>query len=423
MKHHVPRKTRLRQDSRAPLLRPRATDVFGACVILSFVFIFTSCKNSERNSFKTYSVEPVAEQPLEPLPERKGASEVPETDDDEEKQAYNLLSFFFPLRDGYFGSAWCVCRSIGTSPHIGQDINADPKEEVSVAVWSGSVKEITFSAACGYILLFEDDFGGVWRYVHLNKPSGKVVEGARLKAGDVIGIHNDYPTSGCGTGAHLHIELREKGKHDSAEKDGKNCGRGWSDCFYNPRIIKPGSPASVERKDPAPAPAAPEPGTQTAGFTGPVDDQNDLTASVSADPSAGAKAQSVPAGCRADLLPSRVGQAPSLLSPAPSDWIVNLQPQGLGFYRIEVDLPARLTHECPAGRAGPSCVARMQLYTVDTDGAWSLLADRPGLRGRDPDLTAEHRVCAWPGAQELAVVYESVSGERFFSMRPIGDAD
>lgn len=398
---------RLRLSHWAPLFRICGSTFLSACQIFLLICFVSSCKRPESASFKNYSVKPEADQPLKPLPQKRGASEVPETDETEREPLYNLSSFFFPLRGGYFGSAWCACRSIGTSPHIGQDINADPSEEVSVAVWSGSVVEITFSAACGYSLWFEDDFGGVWRYVHLNKPPEEVVEGARIKAGDVIGIHQDYPTSGCGTGAHLHIELREKGQH-SARKEGKNCGRGWSDCFYDPRIIKPGSPFDVSSKSPAPGSSAPHSASRLTG---------------SADWSSAHSLTLVPPGCRADLIPQQVGQPPTGLAPAPDAWSVRLSAQSLGFYRIEIDLPEKLTQECAGGRAGPSCIARMQLFTIDRDGGWSLLADRPGLIGRAPSLSSEHRVCTRPGAQDLVVVFEDASGERFFIVRPVVGAD
>lgn len=142
-------------------------------------------------------------------------------------------SWTFPMPDGGYSSAWCICRSIGTSPHIGQDV-ARYSGMKAVAVNSGTVIDTTFSSSCGYISYLRDDYGTLWRYVHLNKPV--VGDGQRVKAGQLIANISAYPNSSCGTGPHLHFERRSAGFFKDAAT-GKSCQNGYRSCYYDP--IKP----------------------------------------------------------------------------------------------------------------------------------------------------------------------------------------
>ncbi|GAB4196835.1 MAG: hypothetical protein Tsb002_30520 [Wenzhouxiangellaceae bacterium] len=142
-------------------------------------------------------------------------------------------SYTWPMTGSDLGSAWCVCRNIGTSPHIGQDFVKFGSKE-AVATNSGTVNSVTFSSSCGYILTMTDDSGASWRYVHLNNPL--VNGGQRVSNGQKLADISAYPTSGCGTGPHLHLERRSAGGFgDSAT--GRSCQNGYRTCYYDP--VKP----------------------------------------------------------------------------------------------------------------------------------------------------------------------------------------
>ncbi len=136
----------------------------------------------------------------------------------------------FPMPGARFSSGWCVCRNIGTSPHIGQDMFTYGSMR-SYAVQDGRIEDITFSSSCGYIAWLRDDFGALWRYVHLNAPY--VSEGSRVNRGQVLGANSSYPRSGCGSGAHLHFERRSSGAFDDSAF-GKSCQNGYRSCYYDP---------------------------------------------------------------------------------------------------------------------------------------------------------------------------------------------
>lgn len=139
----------------------------------------------------------------------------------------------FPMPDGGYSSGWCICRSIGTSPHIGQDV-ARYSGMKAVAVKSGTVIDTTFSSSCGYISYLRDDYGTLWRYVHLNKPV--IGDGQRVKAGQLIANISAYPNASCGTGPHLHFERRSAGFFKDGAT-GKSCQNGYRSCYFDP--IKP----------------------------------------------------------------------------------------------------------------------------------------------------------------------------------------
>lgn len=144
-----------------------------------------------------------------------------------------LSRYVFPVVSGTFGSAWCTCRSIGTSPHVGQDIiDNGVGSQRSIAMSNGQVVGMTFDSACGWRVQFKDSMGAVWHYVHLNKPF--VAESQIVPRGTVLGINGDYPTAGCGSGPHLHLERRSPGVFGSPEEF-RTCQYGATTCYYNPR--------------------------------------------------------------------------------------------------------------------------------------------------------------------------------------------
>ncbi len=139
-----------------------------------------------------------------------------------------------PMPNGvaYSGDfSWCVCRNIGTSPHIGQDWNA-PGAESSRAVANGTVVDKTFVNGCGHYLLVEDTSGARWRYLHLNSNNWQI--GDTMTKGQFIANHGDFPIVGqCGSGPHLHLERRSAGGFNDSETF-KTCQTGTKSCNFNP---------------------------------------------------------------------------------------------------------------------------------------------------------------------------------------------
>lgn len=142
--------------------------------------------------------------------------------------------YTFPLPGGVLGSGWCVCRSVGTSPHIGQDTYTSSGGMRAVAIADGVIDDRFFDAACGHFLVLKDQGGALWRYVHLNTPT--VAIGTRVTRGQQLATLSSYPTSSCGTGPHLHWERRSAGAFADGAT-GKDCGQGYRSCFHDP--VKP----------------------------------------------------------------------------------------------------------------------------------------------------------------------------------------
>jgi murein DD-endopeptidase MepM/ murein hydrolase activator NlpD len=147
--------------------------------------------------------------------------------------AFNPANYTAPLANGIAGDgdqAWCVCRNVGTSPHIGQDWNANGAEN-SVAIATGTIVDKTFSSTCGHTLTVRDPGGTDFLYRHLN--SNTIQIGDAVTKGQFLGGHSVYPTSSCGTGPHLHFERRSAGVFRDSEVV-KTCQFGPSSCNYNP---------------------------------------------------------------------------------------------------------------------------------------------------------------------------------------------
>lgn len=147
--------------------------------------------------------------------------------------SFNPANYTAPLANGIAGDgdqAWCVCRNVGTSPHIGQDWNANGAEN-SVAIATGSIVDKTFSTTCGHTLTLRDPGGTDFLYRHLNVNSLQI--GDSVTKGQFLAGHSTYPTSSCGTGPHLHFERRSAGVFRDSEVV-KTCQFGPSSCNYNP---------------------------------------------------------------------------------------------------------------------------------------------------------------------------------------------
>lgn len=144
-----------------------------------------------------------------------------------------MSDWLFPILDGRYGSMWCVCRNIGTSPHIGVDLidSAKLPDQVSIAMSNGKVESVEYDASCGWSVMFRDSSDSLWRYLHLNKPGVK--KGQEVVRGTTLGINRDYPKAGCGAGTHLHLERRSAGRFGSKEEF-RSCQYGRTSCYYNP---------------------------------------------------------------------------------------------------------------------------------------------------------------------------------------------
>ena len=144
----------------------------------------------------------------------------------------NQQIYILPIPAGQEISKWCACRSIGTSPHIGRDVALRGQVGfASVALADGVVKEKNFIKQCGWEVIFEDHYQVKWRYLHLEEPLLQV--GQKLRQGERVGVHKSYPLAGCGVGAHLHLERRTAGQWSGNPRT-RDCGKGLSNCYFNP---------------------------------------------------------------------------------------------------------------------------------------------------------------------------------------------
>ena len=88
--------------------------------------------------------------------------------------------------------------------HHGEDIFAK-KGTPLLAVANGTLHTIGFNRIGGYRLWLRDDQGNEFYYAHLSAYSPLAVEGAKVKAGDVIGFVGD--TGDAEGTPHLHFEI------------------------------------------------------------------------------------------------------------------------------------------------------------------------------------------------------------------------
>lgn len=140
-------------------------------------------------------------------------------------------NYTLPLPGAVVTSTWCTCRNIGTSPHIGLDLAKNGTMN-SYALSGSYVQSVVFNGGCGWEVTLRDDGGAVWLYRHLNRPA--LQRGQKLKMGDYVGVHQSYPDSSCGNGAHLHLERLTSGAFGDKSM-GRTCQYGYTTCNYNPR--------------------------------------------------------------------------------------------------------------------------------------------------------------------------------------------
>jgi murein DD-endopeptidase MepM/ murein hydrolase activator NlpD len=308
----------------------------------------------------------------------------------------NASGYTYPLPSGVLGSGWCVCRSVGTSPHIGQDTYTNSGTMRAVAVHSGVVESVTFDASCGYFVSLRDDRGALWRYVHLNQPG--VSQGARVTNGQQLATISAYPQSACGTGPHLHWERRAAGPFgDSAT--GKDCGQGYRSCYYDP--VKPWRTTL----------------TKMPSFTA----FTPIAAPIAATTSrSGADAMVAPT-LQCKNAPSQyarvdIASLAGLSSAASAGIDVSLRYVTREGRRVAVAGAAFVANPknvCDADR-GRNCIVSWTLLNQSADGHWRRVFQDPAVFNKAPARLAEEAACAadaWNGRS--VVVMRDLNGRRY----------
>jgi murein DD-endopeptidase MepM/ murein hydrolase activator NlpD len=304
-------------------------------------------------------------------------------------------NYTFPLEGGVLGSGWCVCRSVGTSPHIGQDTYTLSGTMRAVAIANGVVDDRFFDASCGNFLVIRDDGGALWRYVHLNTPSVSI--GQRVTAGQQLATISSYPTSSCGTGPHLHYERRSAGAFaDSAV--GKDCGQGYKSCNYDP--LKPFRNASTaaSAKAAVPLQAAQSPLLDN------VDQEVRPVLACRYDPKAYSKAdtrnvagaaEAKQSGIRTQLsFQEREGFQVAVASAAFAD-----NPQNV----------------CNASK-GRNCIVSWSLLSETRDGSWRRVFHDPAVQNNAPARVAEEAFCqASQSTGRSMLILRDLRGNRYVS--------
>lgn len=291
--------------------------------------------------------------------------------------------YTLPLANGQYGSGWCVCRSVGTSPHIGQDLNSSDSPERAVAIAAGRIESVSFDASCGYILSLRDGGGALWRYVHLNSPA--VGQGASVSKGQQIATISAYPKAACGTGPHLHYERRSAGAFGDGET-GKNCGQGYRSCYWDPikpfRSSKTAAAASPVQVASAPTTAMPALACKVA-------------------PSAYA---SVDAGAFAGLPSTRAAGLQVTL-----DYVAR---NGQRVAVASAAFAGNAANACRADRG--NCVTGWTLYNQSRDGTWRRVFHDPATLNVPARRVAEEATCAADGFNGRSVlVVRDRKGQRY----------
>ncbi|MGH8032544.1 MAG: M23 family metallopeptidase [Luteimonas sp.] len=293
----------------------------------------------------------------------------------EQAQAQN---WSVPLQRGARGSAWCVCRTSGTSPHIGQDWNASGAE-IPVAIEDGNVQSTTFGSTCGVSLNYTDEYGSSWRYVHLNQGEGIPANGTRVVSGARIGTISRYPLTGCGNGAHLHLERRSAGFFRDSPAS-RSCEAGPEACNYNPN---------------SPFPALANTQTELQSYEEPVN----LTA-----------AKTPQAGCKIPVAdyPIETLNVGALSSGLTA--LVSAQPDranGVNHLLASAALKGNDANSCgPAG-----CLADWSLYAEVGKGQYARVFFDNSVRGQKLQRVAEEQFCALTAASRYVVKATTLSGE------------
>lgn len=100
--------------------------------------------------------------------------------------------------------------------HAGVDV-ASPKGAEVYAVFGGTVEAVYEDDMLGICVEVSGDGGFAALYANLAKDP-PVSEGAKINAGDVVGVIGDTAVSECGDRSHVHFELRRDGASVDPEK-------------------------------------------------------------------------------------------------------------------------------------------------------------------------------------------------------------
>ncbi len=303
----------------------------------------------------------------------------------------NPSGYTYPLPSGVLGSGWCVCRSVGTSPHIGQDTYTNSGTMRAVAAHSGVIESLTFDAGCGYFINLRDDRGALWRYVHLNQPS--VSQGARVTNGQQLATISAYPTSACGTGPHLHWERRSAGPFADSST-GKDCGQGFRSCNFDP--VKPWR-------------------TTLAGVSGfptftPVAGTIETARSIDATTPALVCKQAPSRYPRVDM--ATVAGLPSAASAGIDVSLRYVLREGRRVAVADARFANNTKNTCDADR-NSNCIVGWTLLNQTADG-WRRVFHDPAVFNNLPARVAEEATCAadgWNGRS--VIVLRDLNGKRY----------
>lgn len=310
----------------------------------------------------------------------------------------NPSGYTYPLPSGVLGSGWCVCRSVGTSPHIGQDTYTTSGGMRAVAVHSGIVESVTFDSSCGYFVNLRDDRGALWRYVHLNAPG--VAQGARVTNGQQLATISSYPTSACGTGPHLHWERRSAGPFADAET-GKDCGQGYRSCYFDP--VKPWRTTTAGISSFATAPEtkiAVAPVTAAAPAAAPAEQAPKLACRNAPSQYARVDAGKLLSLPRADAAGIRVALRWS-------------EREGQRVAVADAAFAGNAANRCDAD-GGRNCIVSWTLLNQTADGAWRRVFHDPATFNARASRVAEEATCAADGfTGRSLVVVRDLKGRRY----------
>ncbi|MFZ4762639.1 MAG: M23 family metallopeptidase [Alphaproteobacteria bacterium] len=102
-----------------------------------------------------------------------------------------------------------VYRDVGSSPHVGTDVGVDIGTPFAT-VADGVVGNCLDLGSCMYRVEVAHGGGLSSRYLHMMSCDGVPAPGTPVKKGQLIG-RSGTPTSGCGTGPHLHFDFVQDG--------------------------------------------------------------------------------------------------------------------------------------------------------------------------------------------------------------------
>lgn len=123
----------------------------------------------------------------------------------------------FPVQGAYTYSDDYGAPRAGTGWHHGNDVFA-PVGTPVVAVADGTLSKVGWNDLGGNRLWLTDGGGAAYYYAHLSAYSASAVDGAVVRAGDVIGYVGNTGQAAT-TPPHLHFEIHPAGGVDGASVD------------------------------------------------------------------------------------------------------------------------------------------------------------------------------------------------------------